>query len=219
MDRERAAEIAGSRFAYLMGDAVLLEFALLQWVLAKVVAAGHTPVVPPVLVRERTMEEAGFFPTDRAQVYEVDGGELFLVGTAKCRLACCIGSETLTADACRSRYAGLLVVLSSRGGHLRQGHARHLPGAPVRQGRDVRPTASPSDSLEEHERILAIEGEIVGGLGLPYRVVERGGRRPRSGRREEVRHRSVASVRRSLPRGHVVLELPRLLRPPARVRA
>ena len=65
VDRERAAEIAGSRFAYLMGDAVLLEFALLQWVLGKVVAAGYTPVVPPVLVRERTMEEAGFFPTDR----------------------------------------------------------------------------------------------------------------------------------------------------------
>src|SRR5262249_13119618 len=105
-DKERAAQAAGSRFAYLLGDAVLLEFAMTQWVLTKLAGEGFTPVAPPVLVRERTMEEAGFFPTDRAQVYEVDGGELFLVGTAEVPLSALHRGETLTDDALPLRYAG-----------------------------------------------------------------------------------------------------------------
>src|SRR5207253_1697644 len=87
VDTERAARMSGSRFAYLMGEAVLLEMALVRWVMGKLVDEGFTPVVPPVLVRESMMEAAGFFPTDRNQVYEVDGGELFLVGTSAVPLA------------------------------------------------------------------------------------------------------------------------------------
>ena len=65
VETKQAVEMSGSRFASLMREAVLLELALVQWVTGKVVAAGFTPVVPPVLVREHAMEEAGFFPTDR----------------------------------------------------------------------------------------------------------------------------------------------------------
>src|SRR5204863_5825880 len=97
VDTERAAEISGSRFAYLLREGVLLEFALVQWVMARLVAEGFVPVVPPVLVRESTMEEAGFFPTDRNQVYDVDGGELFLVGTAEVPLSGLQRGETLDA--------------------------------------------------------------------------------------------------------------------------
>jgi seryl-tRNA synthetase len=83
VDSERGAQASGSRFAYVMREAALVEFALVQWVMQKLWHDGFTPVVPPVLVRESTMEEAGFFPTDRAQVYEVDNGELFLTGTSE----------------------------------------------------------------------------------------------------------------------------------------
>ena len=65
VDAEHGAEASGSRFAYVMNEAVLIELALLQWVMDIVVTKGFTPVAPPVLVREHTMEEAGFFPTDR----------------------------------------------------------------------------------------------------------------------------------------------------------
>ena len=73
VDSVRGAEVSGSRFAYLANEAVLVELALLQWVMGLLVEHGFTPIAPPVLVREHAMEEAGFFPTDRAQVYEVDG--------------------------------------------------------------------------------------------------------------------------------------------------
>src|SRR5947207_8679275 len=79
VDTERAARMSGSRFAYLMGEAVLLEMALVRWVLGQLVNDGFTPVVPPVLVRESVMAAAGVFQTDRSQAYDVDGGEALRV--------------------------------------------------------------------------------------------------------------------------------------------
>ena len=131
---------------------------------------GFTPVAPPVLVREETMEEAGFFPTDRAQVYEVDGGELFLVGTSEIPLATLHRGERLNST--RSRPATPAArLLPPRGRHVRPGHPRHLPRPPVRQGRDVRRSPSRRRSDEEFDRIVADPGIARRGLGLPYRVV------------------------------------------------
>lgn len=170
VDKERAAEASGSRFAYLVGDAVLLELALVQWVFAELVREGFTPVVPPVLVRERTMEEAGFFPTDRAQVYEVDGGELFLVGTAEVPLSALHRGETLTADALPARYAGWSPCFRREAGTYGK-DTRGIFRVHQFDKLELFVFAEPDRSAEEHERILAIEERIVGGLGLPYRVV------------------------------------------------
>lgn len=170
VDRERAAEIAGSRFAYLMGDAVLLEFALVQWVLTKLVAQGFTPVIPPVLVRESTMVEAGFFPTDKAQVYEVDNGELFLVGTAEVPLSVLHRNETVASDALPLRYAGFSPCFRREAGTYGK-DTRGIFRVHQFDKVEMFVFADPSRSSEEHERILSIEEDIIGGLGLPYRVV------------------------------------------------
>ena len=170
VDRERAAEIAGSRFAYLLGDAVMLEFALVQWVMTKLVADGFTPVIPPVLVRESTMEEAGFFPTDRAQVYDVDNGELFLVGTAEVPLSVLHRNETLVADSLPLRYAGFSPCFRREAGTYGK-DTRGIFRVHQFDKVEMFVFAEPSNSWEEHERILAIEESIIGGLGLPYRVV------------------------------------------------
>ena len=84
---EKAAENMGSRFADLMGEAVLIEFALVQFTVSKLVSHGFTQGVPPVLVREQMMLDAGFFPTDRQQVYELAEDDLFLTGTSEVALA------------------------------------------------------------------------------------------------------------------------------------
>ena len=68
IDMERGAKVSGSRFAYLKGDLVLLQLALVRYGLDIVGAKGFRPVIPPVLVREEAMFGTGFFPTDRAQV-------------------------------------------------------------------------------------------------------------------------------------------------------
>ena len=107
IETAHSVEMSGSRFASLMREAVLVELALVQWVLGRLVAEGFVPVIPPVLVREQAMEEAGFFPTDRSQVYDVDGGELFLVGTSEVPLSALHRGERLDVSALPLRYAGL----------------------------------------------------------------------------------------------------------------
>ncbi len=170
VEREVAAEMSGSRFAYLMGEAVLLEFALVQWAMSKLVAEGFTPVVPPVLVREQAMIEAGFFPTDKHQVYEVDGGELFLVGTAEVPLSLLHRDSILDADALPVRYAGFSTCFRREAGTA--GKDTHGIFR-VHQFDKVEMFVytDPSSSWEEHDRMLAIEESILNGLGLPYRVV------------------------------------------------
>ncbi len=170
VDSERGAEVGGSRFAYVMREAVLVEFALVQWVLRILVEQGFAPVVPPVLVREHVMEEAGFFPTDRNQVYDLPEDELFLVGTSEVPLSALHRGDLLDADALPLRYAGFSTNFRREAGT----YGKDTRGIfRVHQFDKVEMFAfvAPEDSDAEHERILAIEESIIGGLGLPYRVV------------------------------------------------
>ncbi len=169
VDTERAAQISGSRFAYLMREATLLELALVQWVTRLLVDNGFVPVVPPVLVREATMEEAGFFPTDRSQVYEVDGGELFLVGTSEVPLSVLHRGEILEADTLPLRYAGISSCFRREAGT----YGRDTRGIfRVHQFDKIEmfSFAPPEASWSEFEALVAIQESILSGLGLPYRV-------------------------------------------------
>ena len=170
VETPQAVDMSGSRFAYLMREAALLELALVQWVTARVVAEGFTPVVPPVLVREHAMEEAGFFPTDRAQVYEVDGGELFLVGTSEVALAALHRDQIVDADALPLRYAGFSTCFRREAGTYGK-DTRGIFRVHQFDKAEMFSFTRPDRSWEELESILALQESIVSGLGLPYRVV------------------------------------------------
>jgi len=165
-----AAEASGSRFAYIMREAALLELALVNYAMRIVTEHGFVPVVTPTLVRERTMEEAGFFPTDRAQVYDVDDGELFLVGTSEVPLSALHRAETFTPDALPARYAGYSSCFRREAGTYGK-DTRGIFRVHQFDKVEMFSFVEPSESLAEHERILAIEEQIIGGLGVPYRVV------------------------------------------------
>jgi seryl-tRNA synthetase len=170
VDTPRAAEASGSRFAYIMREAALLELALVNYAMSTILRYDFVPVITPALVRERTMEEAGFFPTDRAQVYDVDEGELFLLGTSEVALSAIHRAETFTADQLPARYGGYSTCFRREAGT----YGKDTRGIfRVHQFDKVEMFAyvEPDSSEQEHERILSIEEEIVGGLGLPYRVV------------------------------------------------
>ncbi len=135
-----------------------------------IVAAGFTPVVPPVLVREHAMEEAGFFPTDRAQVYEVDDGELFLVGTSEVALAALHRGEIVDADAFPLRYAGFSTCFRREAGTYGK-DTRGIFRVHQFDKAEMFSFTHPDRSWDELEAILALQESIVNGLGLPYRVV------------------------------------------------
>ncbi|MGQ0825705.1 MAG: serine--tRNA ligase [Actinomycetota bacterium] len=170
VDTARGAEASGSRFAYIMREGALLELALVNYAMEALVRHGFTPVMTPTLVRERTMEEAGFFPTDRAQVYDVDDGELFLIGTSEIALSALHRGETLTPDDLPARYGGFSTCFRREAGT----YGKDTRGIfRVHQFDKVEMFAyvEPDQSAAEHERILTIEEELVAGLALPYRIV------------------------------------------------
>jgi seryl-tRNA synthetase len=170
VETARAAEASGSRFAYIMREAALLELALVNYAMSVVHRHGFAPVITPTLVRERTMEEAGFFPTDKAQVYDVDDGELYLVGTSEVPLSALHRGDSLTPDDLPARYAGYSSCFRREAGTYGK-DTRGIFRVHQFDKVEMFSFVEPDTSLDEHERILAVEEELVGGLGLPYRVV------------------------------------------------
>ena len=170
IDMESAARASGSRFAYLKGDLVRLELALVQYALAKLAPHGFLPVVPPVLVREHVLFQTGFLPTDRAQIYEIAGDDLHLAGTSEVSLAALHAEDLVSEDELPIRYAGFSTCFrreAGAAGRDTRGIFRVHQFDKVEMFSFVRP----ADSAAEHERLLAIEEEILAELGIPYRVV------------------------------------------------
>ncbi len=137
IDMDRAARLSGSRFAYLKGELVMLELALVHWALEKLRAHGFEPVIPPVLVRERALFGTGFLPDTEQQIYRLGEDDLYLVGTSEVALASLARRRDPGRRAAAAALCGLLALLPPRGRRGGEGHAGHLQGAPVRQGRDV----------------------------------------------------------------------------------
>lgn len=171
VDVSRAAEASGSRFAYLMREAALLELALVRWVTGILCAEGFVPTVPPVLVRERTMEEAGFFPTDRHQVYAIPDDDLYLVGTSEIPLSALHRDEILDPSVLPLRYAGFSSCFRREAGTYGT-DTRGIFRVHQFDKLEMFVFSHPDHSEEELERILAVQERVVGGLGLPYRVVD-----------------------------------------------
>jgi len=169
IDMERGAKVSGSRFAYLKGDLVLLQFALVRYGLDIVGAKGFRPVIPPVLVREEAMFGTGFFPTDRAQVYETVDGDC-LVGTSEVPLAAMHMQEFLEAEKLPLRYAGYSSCFRREAGAAGR-DTRGILRVHQFDKVEMFSFCLPEQSAFEHELILATEEEILQGLGIPYRVV------------------------------------------------
>jgi seryl-tRNA synthetase len=170
VDLEAGARVAGSRFAYLKGDLVFLELALVRWALGLLGEHGFVPVVPPVLVREEALYGTGFLPDTEDQIYRVPEDDLYLTGTSEVPLAGLHMGEILEDADVPARYAGFSTCFrreAGAAGRDTRGIFRVHQFDKVEMFAFVRP----EESAAEHERLLAIEEQIMGALGIPYRVV------------------------------------------------
>ncbi|HEX9312970.1 MAG TPA: serine--tRNA ligase [Actinomycetota bacterium] len=170
IDTERAARTSGSRFAYLLGPAVWLQFALVRYALDTLAGRGFTPVVPPVLVREEAMYGTGFLPTDESQIYATRDDDLYLVGTSEVPLASFHQDEILDAAALPTRYAGYSTCFRREAGTYGK-DTRGMFRVHQFDKVEMFSFADPDRSWEEHEFLVSIEEEIVAGLGIPYRLM------------------------------------------------
>ncbi|HSJ73051.1 MAG TPA: serine--tRNA ligase [Miltoncostaeaceae bacterium] len=171
LDLEAAARVSGSRFAYLLGPLVRVQMALVSLALERVEAAGFTPVVPPVLVREEAMWGTGFFPTDRSSIYATADDDLYLVGTSEVPLAGLHGDQILEPGDLPLRYGGVSTCFrreAGAAGRDARGIFRVHQFDKVEMFSFVMPEHSPA----EHGRILGLQEEILQALEIPYRVVD-----------------------------------------------
>jgi seryl-tRNA synthetase len=167
---EAGARVSGSRFVYLKGPLVRLELALVQWALELLAGKGFTPVVPPVLVREPALFGTGMLPDTEQQLYTVPEDELYLAGTSEVPLASLHAGEILAPGQLPLRYAGFSTCFRREAGAAgkdTQGIFRVHQFDKVEMFSFV----EPDESQAEHERLLAIEEEILSALAVPYRVV------------------------------------------------
>ncbi len=167
-EMERAARLSGSRFGYIAGDSALVAMALYRFALDRAAAHGHTPLIPPVLVRDQAMYGTGFFPTERSNIYALEADDLYLTGTSEVALAGFHMEEILEELPLRySAFSTCFRRESGAAGKDTRGMFR------VHQFNKVElfSYVEPERSGEEHDRLLGIEEELVQALGLPYRVV------------------------------------------------
>ncbi|MPZ87767.1 MAG: serine--tRNA ligase [Nitriliruptorales bacterium] len=176
IDIARAVKVSGSRFAYLTGQAVFLELALVRWALDRLATAGFTPVIPPVLNRQEALYGTAFLPTGEDQLYRIgnteqDEPDLYLVGTSEVPLAGLHMDEILAADALPLRYAGFSPCFRREAGTYGK-DTRGIFRVHQFDKVEMFSFTLPEHSWEEHERLLELQVDLLGLLGLHGRVVD-----------------------------------------------
>jgi seryl-tRNA synthetase len=170
IDMERGARLSGSRFAYLRGDLVMVEFALVRYALEKLRGEGFEPVVPPVLVRERALYGTGFLPDTEQQIYHLPDDDLYLVGTSEVALASLHDDEILAEADLPLRYAGFSTCFRREAGAAGK-DTRGIFRVHQFDKVEMFSFVAPTEAAAEHDRLLAIEESILSDLAIPYRVV------------------------------------------------
>ncbi len=170
IDVERGVRTSGSRFYYLLAEAVEIQFALVRYGLDFAQERGMVAVIPPVLVREEAMFNTGFLPTDESQLYRTAEDDLYLVGTSEVSLAALHAGEILEPEELPKRYVGYSSCFRREAGTYGK-DTRGIFRVHQFDKLEMFSFVMPGDSKDEHERLLANEEAWVQSLEIPYRVV------------------------------------------------
>ena len=172
VDFERGAKVAGAKFYYLKGELALLENALLQYGLSKVLEHGFTFMTVPDMVSSRVLEGCGFNPrsSEQSDEYYIEGEDLAMIATAEMPLTGYHMDEIIDEDKLPLLYAGYSACFRKEAGTYGK-YTRGLFRVHQFNKLEMYVFCLPEQSKEMHEKLLAIEEEIWQGLGIPYHVI------------------------------------------------
>lgn len=172
VDFERGAKVAGTKFYYLKNELALLENALIQFGLQKVLEKGFNFITVPDLVSSKVLEGTGFNPrtSDQSDEYFIENTDLALIATAEISLTGYHMDEIIDEKDLPLLYAGLSACFRKEAGSAGK-HTRGLFRVHQFNKLEMYAFTLPEKSQETHEKILAIEEEIWQELGIPYRVI------------------------------------------------
>ncbi len=169
LDFERAAKVSGARFTFLMGDAVSLELALIQFMLDCHAERGYKMVMPPYMVNRASMTGTGQLPKFEDDAYKTNE-DMFLIPTAEVPVTNLHRDELLTADQLPIKYAAYSACFRLEAGS----YGKDTRGM-IRQHQfdkvELVKFATPETSEDEHQKLVSDAEEILKRLELPYRVM------------------------------------------------
>ena len=172
IDFEAGAKTTGAGFYFLKNDAVLLELALQQFVVNKLVSKGFTPTTTPDLARQEILEGIGFNPRgNETQIYSVEHTDLCLVATAEITLGGYLSGETVENTALPLKMCGISHCFRTEAGAAGRA-SRGLYRVHQFTKVEMFAFTLPEQSDAMLEEFRAIECEIFDDLGVPYRVVD-----------------------------------------------
>ena len=166
------SKVCGSRFVYLTGAGAMLELALINWAMQKVVSKGFTPMVVPDLVRQSTMEKCGFQPrAENTQVYNIESSELCLAGTAEILLGGVYMDEVVDEKKLPIKMAAFSHCFRTEAGAAgasTRGMYRLHQFSKV----EMFVVATPEQSDALHDELIGIEEEMYTELGFHFKVLD-----------------------------------------------
>jgi seryl-tRNA synthetase len=172
IDTERAAKISGTRFGFIKKEAVLLQFALINFTLDHLVKRGFLPVIPPVMINPEMMSGTGHLSEkDAEEKYFIEKDNLYLVGSAEQSLVSMHSGEIFEEKDLPKRYVGYSTCFRREAGS----YGKDTKGIfRVHQFDKIEMFSFclPEKSKEEHKYFLSIQEELMGFLKLPYRVIQ-----------------------------------------------
>ena len=171
IDTERAGKAVGSRFGYLLRNAVDLELALVRLAFDMLRKEGFIPIIPPVFLKPEAMRGMGYLDYNKDEVYHLEKDDLYLIGTSEQAIGAMHMDEILDAKSLPLRYAGFSSCFRREAGSYGKDTKGILR---VHQFNKVEMFSftRPEDSKKEHEFLLSMEEKLMKALELPYRVLQ-----------------------------------------------
>lgn len=172
VDFERGAKVAGAKFYYVKGGLALLENALIQFGIKKIVEHGFTLMNVPDLVNSRVLEGTGFAPrsSEQSDEYYIEGEDLALIATAEMPITGYHMDEIIDEEKLPLFYAGFSACFRKEAGAYGK-HTRGLFRVHQFNKLEMYSFCTPEQSKEIHEKLRAIEEEIWQEIGIPYHVI------------------------------------------------
>ncbi len=171
IDVKRAAKASGARFGYLKGGAALLEFALIQLAFESLVKEGFTPIIPPVMLNDRSMRGMGYLDRGADEVYHLEKDNLYLAGTSEQSIGAMHIDEVFQEKDLPKRYVGFSSCFRREAG----AYGKDTKGIlRVHQFDKVEMFSfcKPEDSPKEHKMFLELEEKLMKELKIPYQVID-----------------------------------------------
>lgn len=171
IDIKRAAKTSGSRFGFLKGEAVLLEFALVNFVFDELKKENFIPIIPPAMIRPEMMQGMGYMERGKEDMYFIEKDKLYLIGTSEQIIGPMHAGETFSSEELPKRYIAFSPCFRREAGSYGR-DTRGILRVHQFDKAEMFVFCEPKESIKEHELLLSLEEKFMQALKIPYQVVQ-----------------------------------------------